>query len=446
MNNTKILHITAHLGGGVGSVLLNYFKKVKSDTDCVHTVVCLDYANEKAKKVTSEIDMNLYEEMSLCKKELFKLIETTDIVFIHWWNHPLLFDFLVREKLPECRLVMWSHNSGVNPPGVYTNKLLNYADRFVFTTPMSFNTAEIKSLSEDKRNLLRAIWASGGVEDFKHLKHKSHSGFIIGYIGTVDYCKMHSHFLTMSNDIAIPNVKFIVCGGLQEKEIEQEAKELGIQDKFSFKGVVPIKKYLEVFDVFGYPLGSSHYGTCDQTLQESMAAGIVPVVLANAMETFMVEDGVTGIVANNEKDYVNAIEKLYADPILRNKLSKNAQKYAISTFTLENMENEWNKVIEELMAISKTTKQWPIGKPSVTIKDVFLESLGTHGKPFSDYCDAKSDKEKTEAIESIKELAKSVNWQTETKGTIYHYNRFFPNDPHISRWDKIMREAIFKVK
>ena len=44
MNKIKILHITPHLGGGVGRVLLNYLSKVKDDNCFIHQVACLDYA------------------------------------------------------------------------------------------------------------------------------------------------------------------------------------------------------------------------------------------------------------------------------------------------------------------------------------------------------------------------------------------------------------------
>ena len=46
----KILHITPHLGGGVGRVVLNYLSKYKNNLDIKHRVVCLDYANDEAKK------------------------------------------------------------------------------------------------------------------------------------------------------------------------------------------------------------------------------------------------------------------------------------------------------------------------------------------------------------------------------------------------------------
>ena len=99
----QILHITPHLGGGVGRVLLNYFSKVTDDPSFVHKVACWDYANRKAVEVAKDIGLSLFDKMSARKQEILDIIADSDMVLVHWWNHPLLYDFLVREQLSECR-------------------------------------------------------------------------------------------------------------------------------------------------------------------------------------------------------------------------------------------------------------------------------------------------------------------------------------------------------
>ena len=439
----KVLHITPHLGGGVGRVLLNYLSKVKDDPSFVHKVVCLDYANHKAVEVAKNVGFSLLDNMSRKKRELLDTIADSDIVLIHWWNHPLLYDFLVREQLPSCRVIMWSHNSGFHPPGIFTEKVLAYPDLFVFTTPTSYETKDVQNLSDEQKKFLRVVWSTGGVDHVESVKPKTHTGFNVGYIGTVDYCKMHPDFLNICNQVDIPNVNFIVCGGPKEKELKQEAEHLDIDGKFNIIGrVADIQEYLSLFDIFGYPLASYHYGTCDQTLQESMAAGVVPVVLANPMESYMVKDGVTGIVAKDKEEYIKALQDLYHNRELRNKLSQNAKEYAIDTFSLEQMVNEWDKIFNEALSFPKTVRKWKIDKKikDMSPKDIFLESLGHHGKDFVSYCNAESDEEKKSAIGKIKKLAESGNWQAKTKSTVHHYNSFFPNDPYLSVWSQLMRE------
>ena len=446
MDPIKILHITPHLGAGVGTVVLNYLSKVKDSRSFMHRAICLDYANQNAIEVAKNAGFPLSDNMSKKKSEVLGLITDSEIVLIHWWNHPLLYDFLVREQLPASRVIIWSHIEGSPPPNNFTDKILRYPDIFVFTTPLSYKVKEVKNFSDEHKKYLRDIWSTGGVDRIKSLKLKRHAGFNIGYIGNVDYAKMHTYFLDICNRVDIPNVNFIIVGGPNGKQMEQEAERLGIGGKFNFTGFVPeIKKweYLSLFDIFGYPLAPHHYGTCDQVLQESMAAGVFPVVLANPMESYMVKDGTTGIVAKDKDEYIKALQDLYRNPDLRNYLSKNAKEYAMRTFSLEKMAYEWEKVFEEVLEFPKTIKKWKTSKTGLDISptDVFLESLGDYGKDFVLYCHAESDEEKGKAIEKIQKLAESANWQSETKSTVHHYNSFFPNDPYLSAWSQLMRES-----
>lgn len=426
----KILHITPHLGGGVGSVLLNYLAFVQNDHNYSHSIVTLDYANEKSKKASEQTGFKLYSDMYKDIDGLLELMKNSDIVLIHFWNHPLLYDFLVRNKLPASRVVFWSHISGFIPPNIFPQKLLNYPDKFVFTTPLSFNTNEVKEF--EYKDKLAVIWSTGGVEHVKNIEKKEHEKFNIGYIGTVDYSKMHPDFLEICATIDIPNVKFIICGGAKYLEIQKQAQIMGIADKFEFVGEVKdITKYLSKFDVFGYPLNPDHYGTCDQVLQEAMAAGIVPAVLNNPMENYMLNNGEIGIVAQNKGDYISSIEKLYKNSELRQSLSKKAKEYAISKYSLEKLSDDWNIIFADIVKSPKTFKKWEIKKTNISYFDIFLESLGNFRSNFI----IKSD----EDVLKIKKLGKIPNWQSKTKGTPHQYFDFFPNDVKLKNICELMK-------
>jgi len=432
----KVLHITPHLGGGVGSTLLGYFsfKPSFSYVELKHEVVAFGYTLDFVKKRIDSLKIPYTDHITY--EEVIKKIKDFDVVVIHAWNHPLLYDFLVRNELPPCRLIMLAHNSGFHPPNIYTRKMLTYPDLFVCTTPLGYKTEDVQGLSkEEKRFFKYVIWSTGGMRD---VTPKKHEGFNIGYIGTVDYAKLHPDFLSICSQIDIPNVKFIVVGGPKEKELEKETKRLGIHKKFVFTGYSSnLEKYLEIFDVFGYPLNPKHYGTCDLTLQEAMGAGVVPIVLYNnPMEERMVKDMETGMIAHTQKGYIRIIETLYKHPELRNKLAKNAKEYAHREFSLKKLYSQWKIVLEQSLEFPKTTKRWDIkkclwywNKAKITYKDVFLESLGHYGKAFVE-----------NNIEEIKKLAKLHSWQSETKGTVHNYHSYFPDDPYLKKWSKLMKK------
>ncbi len=448
MNRIKVLHITPHLGGGVGRVLLNYLRFAGTNPYFAHMVACLDYANPNAKAKADIFGLNLYDLLAKDVPMLNGIISKADIVLVHWWNHPLLFDFLVRNELPPCRMAMWSHISGFNLPNIFTSKILAYPDMFVFTTPVSYKTQAFDALAPQIQDKIRVVWSTAGVEHVSgtcDFSNKKSGKFNVGYIGTVDYCKLHPGYLDICSRIDIPNVHFWVCGGHDEKNICQQALEMGMNQKMTFTGYVDdILGYLSKFDVLGYPLAPYHYGTCDQVLAESMACGVVPVVLANRMESYMIRNRETGIVAKDEQDYIKAVQQLYHDVRLRADLSAKAVEYARKTFTLEKLDQEWSLIFERLMKDNKEAKKWDIkgSRTKLQSSDVFLESLGEQGQIFASCCNAKTVNERDLWLEKIGSLGSLPSWHTSTKGSVHHYSRFFPQDDRLTLW----RDAMLNCK
>lgn len=435
----KILHITPHLGGGVGSTILGYISKNKSfEHEIVAFGYTIDSVSEKIKSLKIPYTDNATYVTVLQK------IPHYDIVLIHQWNHPLLMDFLVRCELPQCRLVMLGHNSGSNAPNIYTKKILEYPDIFVFTTPLSYEVDDVAILENKDR--LYSVWSTDGVDEYKDIEGKKHKGFIIGYIGTVDYAKLHPDFLEMCKGIDfIPNLKFVVVGGNHQKEIEAQANEMGIGDMFEFAGYVPkatLKDYLESFDIFGYPLAPYHYGTCDLVLQIAMGSGVVPVVFDNPMEKLFVMNNKTGLIVKDKKGYIQAIKDLYNNINWRKELGRNAKEDAIKRFTLEKLDNEWEKVFKKVLEYPKISRKWDINKKEITHADVFLESLGRYGKDFRSYYNAKNFATIVFVGDRIKELGKIPSWQTETKGSVHNYHAYFPDDKWLKNWSEIMKEEL----
>lgn len=193
-----------------------------------------------------------------------------------------------------------------------------------------------------------------------------------------------------------------------------------------------IKSYLAEFDVFGYPLTDSHCGSCDQSLQEAMAAGVVPVVFNNPMELSMVRHNDTGLVAKNADEYIECIERLYNNPKLRDELSQNAKTYANTNYSLEKLNNDWNNIFDEILVRTKTSKRWEMNKENPSYFEIFLESQGDFANNFM--------LESEEDIRSIKKIGKTANWQSQTRGTVHQYHSFFSEDEELNKISKLMKD------
>lgn len=424
----KILHISSHLGGGVGRVLTNYLKKTNESVEFIHKICCFDTVNDQAKTFLANESIECKELIE--HNELLDEIRKCDILVVHWWNHPLLFDFLVRNGIPPCRIAFWAHVSGNEAPHIFSHTLFDYPDYFIFTTPMSYLIDEVVTYPKT-HGIFRAIWSTGGLDHVKDIQRQEHDGFNIGYIGTVDYSKMHQNFIDICAKIDIPEAKFIVCGGGHIDELKVEIAKRGLEDQFIFTGFVEdINPYLEIFDVFMYPLAPNHYGTCDQALAEAMGVGIVPIVLNNNMENYMVHNMYSGIVATSEEEFVSAVKEMHHNKGFRDRLGAKAQEEAFRRFSIDETIKEWDYVFHKLLEKEKLPRKWSgkySGKDTKPYQ-VFIESLGKYGEVFD-----------TNDINAIRDLSKkSLSWKSKSKGTTHQYRSFFSDDKLLSSWSELM--------
>jgi len=328
----KILHVVPHCGGGVGSVLMGWMSKVGNN----HSIVSLDYVNEKAART-------IKQEISRSDWRLGLQIKAADIVLCHYWDHPMLAD-LFADPIPDCRLVFWCHKNIT-----YSPEELAYPDLWIDTSPIQGHG--------------RYIWSTGGVERFLEIQPKPHKGFNVGYVGTVDYKKIHKSFLPMctaiKDSIGWENVHFTIIGEQNLFHPEENfACSDGLWPGFTFTSKVDdVAPYLAEMDVFGYPLRPDNYGTSEQVLGESMASGVVPVVMANPCEMQIVKHGGNGFVATTEADYVAHIQYLYNHPSRRREMADTARVDAKELYSIDTMISKWNDVFEEMMDNPKTRKE-----------------------------------------------------------------------------------------
>ena len=438
----KILHITGHLGGGVGTVVLNYLTHKSKDIFQRHSIISLDYLNTYAADLLSGLDMEYSDRCHSNIDYLNSKIQEADIVLLHWWNHPLITDLLVRNRLAGCRLVLWSHISGAPAPNNFTAKIFEYPDEFVFTSPLSYIDPEFVTLSDDQKVKVSTIWSTGGVERLADYLPDKHEGFNVGYVGNLDFTKLHPNFVDICRAVEISDIRFTVVGPLNDKLVNM-VDAAGLADRIRFTGFVSEdEKWAELrkFDLFGYPLAPHHYGTCDQTLQEAMAVGIVPIVLNNPMESYMVKHGMNGLVARSVAEYVNCLHTLYEDRQMRARLSQQARNYALTEYSLLRMASNWDSVFERLMRKEKKEKFWPGVSGDIVLEPhhVFLESLGRYGGAFAEHLNP-CHVAKVTAEDQLKSLGTRHNWSSDNKGTVHQYAKFFADDAVLCEWSRLMK-------
>ncbi|WP_409199273.1 glycosyltransferase family 4 protein [Methanospirillum lacunae] len=425
------------MGGGVGRVLRNFIGSSHEQEDFFHQLICLDYANNDTKEWSKKFGIELFENGITDYQLLESKIKETDIVHIHFWNHPLLYRFLSIDSFPQFRAVIWSHVNGHHPPNIFTDQVLLYPDFFVISTEYSLSSDAIKRQTVEWREKnLKLVFETAGYEHVEGVHHLDHSFFNIGYIGTVSYSKMHRDFLEICYSIQIPDKKFIVCGGDDHNHLQKEADDKGYLNIFDFTGPLKnIKPILSKLDVFGYPLCKENYGTGEQVLIEAMACGVVPVVLDNGPERFIVEQYKSGIVASTIEEYQKAIEFLYYNPNIRQKMAEYAIDQVIHKMSIKKTRNRWHKIYRELLKIPqknhvlKDSNNNPINHPNMGCK-LFLLSLGETkiSHLYSNLLSLPNNRDIhtlgiTESMSPI--------FCSPSKGSVFHYFSFFPDDMQL---------------
>ena len=198
----KVLHIVEALSLGGGGRSAMYQAKYSARLGPYsHSIMplSLDYTDPKAVELAKQGGM----EFLACRnfEEQCAAIEQADIVQFSWWNAPIVDEFC-RNSLPACRFIAWCHVAGDRVPQVITPNVVKYSDFTVAGSTYSYTCPAIQSLPLAER-LERTGDVPGGT-DFERLKGVQpapHSGFNVGYVGTVNFLKMYENYVMMSAGI-----------------------------------------------------------------------------------------------------------------------------------------------------------------------------------------------------------------------------------------------------
>jgi predicted O-linked N-acetylglucosamine transferase (SPINDLY family)/glycosyltransferase involved in cell wall biosynthesis len=448
-----VLHIIQSLslgGASRAAIAAAKYSQIFSNNYLQHQFLCLDQPDKQA--VTLAKTENIQVVHSQDQQNINQLIEQADIVHLHYWNHPQVCAFL-QNDLPANRLVIWLHVAGDHPPQMITKQLINYADAVIACNPYSFN---LPILHEAKlTGKAHMICAGADFARLNNLQRQEHETFNVGYIGTVDFVKMHPHYIRMSASIDIPNIQFMVCGNGIQNLLYEQAKELNAEKKFNFFGHVDdIKSIIEKLDVYGYPLCEDTYAAAELNLQEVMYGGIPPVVFPYGGVKSLIQHGQTGLIVNTELEYKQAIEYLYHHPEFRQQLGDNARKYAIENFGAENAAKQLNPIYENLLNTAKRKRLWGLSvdvnlfnqpvrlsdligeSQALTGSQLFIESLGDRSTKFEISMQGGEIDQLLKVDQYIAQASPLL--ASAGAGGIWHYRNHYPQDVYLRFWSGLL--------
>lgn len=439
----KIAHITPHLGGGVGEVIKALFSYSRNYENSLFS---LDWCKSNFDKLEGAKYSQQGIYYTFQKLILEKLAEY-DIILIHYWNHPLMADFLFRIRLPKSRLIFWCHNSGLHEPHIIPSYLSKLSNLILFTSECSMlipNSPEILSNNEFLR--VESIHSTRSLDSFFKIslskKKKSNSKNLL-YVGTVSKAKMHPESAYIFAELSKKGYSIDIVGGMGQNDLDHEVKRLGGIAKFHGP-VSEVSIFYNNADAFIYPLRSDHYGTGEQVILEAMASGLPVIAFANPAEKAIIEDGVEGFLAVSAESFVNYIEKLFDNGLIYS-MGKLATKKIHEKFSVEKMLEKLENCYKKTLEIKKDS----VPNFSEINGDDSKLNLYRRNSFLEDYMqDTKLNSQNVvnEVYEKIRQNILNTNdperWLSENKSTPFHYLKYFPFDKDLLLLAKMVQETL----
>jgi glycosyltransferase involved in cell wall biosynthesis len=325
----KILHVTPHLGGGVGKAHAAIGGVLAGEAE--QTFLLLEAPRDR--RYANMIEANgarviVADDLA----HVADLASRADIVQFEFWNHPRLFECLARCAFPAMRSVFWSHISGLAKPVIQPG-LIEEAGRFVFTTEASRSMPALAALSEAAKGKVAVINSGFGFADAPRRARESDGEPVIAYLGTVDFVKMHPGFFDAIDRLKGDDICVSIWGAVDPAgPVAARARAMRHPERIMFMlETAEPAIALSGADIFFYPLQPDHYGTAENALIEAMSLGLVPVVLDNPAELAIVRHGETGFVARSIEECASLLQTLLAAPELRETVSRNASRHVAET-------------------------------------------------------------------------------------------------------------------
>ena len=418
-----VLHITPHLGGGVGKALSGLISQsILSNSSVRHVVACLekpvkDQFIEKIRRCGGEVIIGPSQS------ELDELISTVDIVQLEWWNHPATIECLCRLALQPIRLVVWCHVSGLHNP-IIPSKLMEVSHRFLFTSPCSFEAKEVADIVERLQGRLAVVSSGGGFEELPKIGSNEHANLSVGYFGSLNFAKLHPEYVDFLSAVNLPDFKVRLIGDLLNREtFEKQCSDVGRIGMLDFRGyTTEVVSELSTINVLAYLLNPRHYGTAENALLEAMAMGIVPVVLDNSAERNIVEHLRTGIIVRSSTEFADAIEWLAHNPLERSAIGMRAAITIRDRFSLDNMNTLFCKYYEEVNAENKKAIE-------------FSNIFGTSPAEWFISCQGEPEIFKIDGTIQLKSGSPpSFDLYEKTKGSVFHFSKYYPSDILLKKW------------
>ena len=435
----KILHISAHLGGGAGKAITGLINSI-IDNEIIHEIVVLEKAEKTIyfdELIANNVKVFYLDEI----KDFNTYLGEFDLIILNWWNHPKMVDLFMKFPKTPIRIIIWSHVNGCTYPFLPFS-YIKYVNKFIFTCYYSYDNHLWNEIESNMINKETEVVFGFGDFNPKKIQYKKcyktiNNNIRIGYVGTLNYSKLNKHFVKYCEKIveSVNNVEFILYGDI-DSELMSDIRGSVYNNKFICKGYCNnIEKELLGLDIFGYPLNLENYATTENSILEAMAAGLPIVAINQNTEKYIIENNNSGFLVRDMEDYAIKILLLCNNIDLREKMGKSARKKVIEKFNFE--ENLKNYINICKSVFNEPKREICFNKIiGHTIIEYFLYFAGPYRKEFEEILITK----KLRLFDRIPDI-----FLGDTKGSVTHFVNTFSTDADLNKLKTLLDEYL-KIK
>jgi len=322
MNRINVLQVCNQLGVGGTEKALQIFSE-SFDEGIFKVHVCGIMGGGEREKLLREKGFEVYV-LNNDEQELIRLMRDKNIhiVHIHRAGHEEPFVIVAARKVNVpiiietnvFGLVDNSKSGKLLDHHVFMSKMcaLRYqrwmgisTEEFFKSHKVLYNPVNLDDFEKNKMGdaEIRKLKESLGIDE---------DDPVIGRIGRPDIGKWGDICLDMMHHLVkeIPNVKYIIVGA--PESVRKEVQKHGMRGNFVFLESIPADEVIRFYNLIDVLAHSSRMGeSFGYTIAEAMAAKKPVVVnstpLSDNAQIELVDNGITGFVANSSKDYAKAI-------------------------------------------------------------------------------------------------------------------------------------------
>jgi glycosyltransferase involved in cell wall biosynthesis len=406
----KILHITPHLGGGVGKA---HSSLVEADAPFIkrHYVLLEEPRDRRYADSMKRSGATLTIAPDF--RTIAALAAAADIVQVEWWNHPRIYHCLCETVWPAMRSVFWCHISGLSAPFIPTG-LLTVADRFLFTSACSLAAPNISGLSPQASETLGVINSGFGISARRKYSTENRRPGSVSYLGTVDFSKMSRELFDVIDEAGDDADPVSVWGDVDPSgEVMHAVGRMTHPGRVRFMGHTddPAAVFAET-QIFLYLLQRDHFGTAENALVEAMSCGCAPLVFANPAEAAIVKNGETGFVVDDARAAARRLQWMLRNPVETRRMGRNAAEDIAATRMPVYSAAAFARVYGALLAGSKRPHDFGdiLGR---TAAEWFLGTQSRDG--------------------TLAQMAQLMSSGRAAKGSIDHFFACYPQDESLLR-------------